>query len=434
MEHFRLDIRNTLVGYRPLPSQDAFHASKARFKCFIGPVGSGKTKALCAEAVRVALENVGRTGLLGAPTYPMLRDVTLTTLVGILEGSAIPYDLNKSAFTIRLLETGSTILFRSLDDHERLRGTNLAWFGIDELTYTSEEAWLRLEARLRDPQAETLMGFGAGTPRGFDWVYQRFRAKPIRGYSLIEAIPYENEHLLAQVPDYYERLKDSYDERFYEQEALGKFVNLSAGRVYYAFERRENVGQYELREKEPIYWSWDFNIHPMSSVICQRAGPALYVLDEIVLPTSSTPEVCAEFFHRYGSHRGGVRVYGDASGSQHTTASGRSDYELIRDFLARNGELRGDMRVARSNPPVRDRINVTNGRLRNVQGECRLFVDEKCSELIRDLEQVSYKANSAQIDKDRDPLRTHLSDALGYLLWEEFRLMNKIGEQGSRLM
>ena len=172
MEHFGLDIGNAVLGaYRPLPSQDAFHKSRARFKCFIGPVGSGKTKALCAEAVRVALKNPGRTGLLGAPTYPMLRDVTLTTLVGILEGSAIPYDLNKSAFTIRLTETGSTILFRSLDDHERLRGTNLAWFGIDELTYTSQEAWLRLEARLRDPQAETLMGFGAGTPRGFDWVH-----------------------------------------------------------------------------------------------------------------------------------------------------------------------------------------------------------------------------------------------------------------------
>jgi hypothetical protein len=92
------------------------------------------------------------------------------------------------------------------------------------------------------------------------------------------------------------------------------------------------------------------------------------------------------------------------------------------------------MRVGRSNPPVRDRINVTNGLLKNAQGECRLLIDEKCSGLIKDLEQVSYKANSAQIDKERDPMRTHLSDALGYLLWEEFRLTSKIGEQVTRLM
>jgi hypothetical protein len=158
------------------------------------------------------------------------------------------------------------------------------------------------------------------------------------------------------------------------------------------------------------------------------------VLDEIVLSSSSTPEACAEFFHRYGKHRGGVRVYGDASGGQHKTASGVSDYELIRDFLTRNRALGGEMRVGRSNPPVRDRINVTNGLLKNAQGECRLLIDEKCSGLIKDLEQVSYKANSAQIDKERDPMRTHLSDALGYLLWEEFRLTSKIGEQVTRLM
>ena len=56
-------------------------------------------------------------------------------------------------------DTGSRIYFRAVDDFERLRGTNLAWFGLDELTYTAEEAWLRLEGRLRDPRASRLCGF-----------------------------------------------------------------------------------------------------------------------------------------------------------------------------------------------------------------------------------------------------------------------------------
>jgi hypothetical protein len=59
-------------------------------------------------------------------------------------------------------------------------------------------------------------------------------------------------------------------------------------------------------------------------------------------------------------------------------------------------------------------------------------VDEKCKELIRDLEEVSYKEDSGQIDKDRDRLRTHLSDALGYLLLETSR--PTVGERGRRLM
>ena len=34
---------------------------------------------------------------------------------------------------------------------------------------------------------------------------------------------------------------------------------------------------------------------------------------------------------------------------------------------------------------------------------------------------MGYKENSRVIDKDRDPTRTHLSDALGYLVWQEGR-------------
>jgi len=111
-----------------------------------------------------------------------------------------------------------------------------------------------------------------------------------------------------------------------------------------------------------------------------------------------------------------------------------SDYELIREFFARNRDLQGEMRIGRSNPRVRDRVNVANGRLKNAQGERRLFVDEKCVDLIKDFEQVSYKPNSGQIDKMRDPMLSHLSDALGYLLWEEYRLVGKVGEQGSRIV
>jgi len=35
------------------------------------------------------------------------------------------------------------------------------------------------------------------------------------------------------------------------------------------------------------------------------------------------------------------------------------------------------------------------------------------------------------IDKDRDPGRTHLSDALGYLVWQECHAGPSVGERGS---
>ncbi len=358
----------------------------------------------------------------------------MATFLEILEESELPFVLNKSTNTLTMEYGGSKVLFRALDEYERLRGPNLAWFGIDELTYTPEEAWLRLEARLRDPKAAQLCGFGVCTPKGFNWVYRRFRSEPVRGYALIEAAPFENRHLLKATPDYYERLKASYDENFYQQEVLGKYLNLQAGQVYYAFDRHENVGDFEVSADQPLLWSWDFNINPMCSVICQRDGDVILALDEIVLRTSSTPEVWEEFVQRYSKHRGGVRVYGDASGSHAQTATGTSDFKMIRQFLARNRALGGELVTAPSNPPVRDRVNAVNAHLRNALGERRLFVNRKCRELIQDFEQVCYKPDSGQIDKDSDPRRTHLSDALGYLVWQEFRPVGRVGEQGRRLM
>ena len=114
--------------------------------------------------------------------------------------------------------------------------------------------------------------------------------------------------------------------------------------------------------------------------------------------------------------------------------TGTSDYDLIRKFLARNQQLKGEMLVPRSNPPVRSRINAVNAYLRNGRGDQRLSVSGKCRELIKDLEEVCYKPDSGQIDKGRDSHRTHLSDALGYLLWQRSNTLGRVGERGDRLV
>src|ERR1700719_537632 len=63
--------RTGLIEYDPLPSQRTFHESAARFKGFSGPIGSGKSQALCHEAIRLSYLNPGRQGLIGAPTYSL---------------------------------------------------------------------------------------------------------------------------------------------------------------------------------------------------------------------------------------------------------------------------------------------------------------------------------------------------------------------------
>ena len=420
------------IEYTPLPSQERFHRSEARFKGFSGPIGSGKSQALCQEAVKLSYLNPGRTGLLGAPTYPMLRDAVQSTLFEILERNRIPYEHNKAENVLLLKDTRSRVLFRPMDEFERLRGTNLAWFGLDELTYTPEEAWVILEGRLRDPRAARLCGFAGWTPKGHDWVYRRFILQPVEGYEVVLAQPYENRYLLARIPDFYTRLERSYDERFFRQEVMGEYLNISGGTVYYAFNREEHVTDLKVDPKLPLKWALDFNVNPMCSVVAQIEGETVLVLDEIVLPHASTAEACEEFAARFPRHPAGITVYGDASGSRRQTA-GTSDYRIVQEFFQRTGHKMVAYKVPASNPLVRERVALLNAKLRTAGGEKHLLVDRKCGELIKDLEEVSYKADSNVIDKDKDPRRTHLSDALGYLVWQECRPQAPAGEQSQRL-
>jgi hypothetical protein len=75
--------------------------------------------------------------------------------------------------------------------------------------------------------------------------------------------------------------------------------------------------------------------------------------------------------------------------------------------------------------------------LRNHYGQYRLRIDPKCKQLIRDLEQVCWKTDAngnslMELDKS-DPMRTHISDALGYMISYEFPMQAAIGYRRERL-
>jgi hypothetical protein len=421
------------IAYSPLPSQRLFHKSAARMKGFSGPIGSGKSQALCHEAIRLTYLNPGRTGLIGAPTYPMLRDTTQQALFEILNSNRIPYEHFKAENILVMKDSRSRILFRPLDEFERLRGTNLAWFGLDELTYTPEAAWVRLEGRLRDPKAKRLCGFAVWTPKGYDWVYRRFISEPKPGYDVIQAKPFENRFLLGEIPDFYERLKGSYDERFYQQEVLGQYLHMRGGLVYHTFDRKDHVTDLKVDPNLPLRWAVDFNVDPMSSVVAQIHQGKIWALDEIVLRHATTEEACIRFHDTFGNHAAGIVVYGDASGNSAQT-TGSSDYQIMRDFFRSHGRVRVEFRVPNANPQVRERVNLVNTKLKPASGEIQMLVHRGCKELIKDFEQVAYKEDSNQIDKERDRSRTHLSDALGYLVWQECRPMAPIGYRPERLL
>jgi len=220
---------------------------------------------------------------------------------------------------------------------------------------------------LRDPLASRLCGFAVWTPKGYDWVWRRFIADKVAGYEAILAKPFENTHILARIPDFYERLKSSYDQKFFEQEVLGSYLSMEGSRVYTSFERERNVQETQPNPGAPLLWALDFNVDPMSSVVVQTGGGVVRVLDEIVIRHATMKDACEEFLKRFGQHRSGVSVYGDASGSAQQT-TGASDFELVREYYQVHSKVAVRYRVPSANPPVRERVNLMNRMLSRRRG------------------------------------------------------------------
>lgn len=197
--------------YTPLPKQRIFHESPAKYKCYMGGVGSGKTTALVWEVILLSMEYPKNYGLVGRYTYPELRDTTMYEFFNICPDILIQ-DYVKTEHKV-VFKNGSTIIFRHLEEPDKLKSLNLGFFAIDEMTETPENVFLMLQSRLRKKEVGRRIGFGSTNPEGHDWVWHKFSVahKDDPDYLFIRAASYENKHLPS---DYVEDLRKSFPEHW----------------------------------------------------------------------------------------------------------------------------------------------------------------------------------------------------------------------------
>ena len=224
------------------PQLEFWH-SPAKYRAFIGGIGSGKTYAGAVEALR---QPAGSVGMILAPTYPMLRDATFKTVVNICDDANIIKDLNKSSMHLTLIN-GSEILFRSSDSPDRLRGANLGWFWLDEAGMMKHDVWYIMLGRIR---LSPLKAWVTTTPRGLNWLYDVFVKNKTDKHTLIKSKTIQNTYLPT---DFIESVKGQYTTEFARQELEGEFIEDSSNLI-----KRDWWKYYrELPKVKRYIWSWD---------------------------------------------------------------------------------------------------------------------------------------------------------------------------------
>ena len=379
--------------------------------------GAGKTRALCAKTLALAIANQGFVGCVMEPTGPLIRDIWQNDFEAFLEHYDIPYSFRASPlaeYVLHLPGGDTKILCRSFENWSRIIGLNLAWVLADEIdTVTpsiAEKAFPKILGRLRSGNVRQ---FGAAsTPEGFRWMWNTFgteeaQQRPDR--KLIKMRTADNPHLPQ---DFIERLEANYDPSLLQAYLMGEFTNLTTGQVYDRFDRAKHVTT-DIPDvsDEPLRVGVDFNIGNMSAVIGVRLGNNLLVIDEIS-GAHDTDAMAQEIRQRASGRQ--VYVYPDASGGNRSTNASRTDIQILESYGFSN-------QSPKANPPVRDRVASVQALLENGKGEVRLQIASHCKRTIECLELQSYTEAG---DPDKDAGYDHMNDALGYLVYRDFSMLH----------
>ena len=336
-----------------------------------------------------------------APTYRQAKQVIWDELKNRLYAVKWIDKVNESDLNIRL-KNGSVIFIRSADNREALRGAKYNFIVLDECADIHEETWHQiLRPTLSDTQGSALF---IGSPKGRNWFYDLYSLSGETDWQSWQFTTLEGGNVpLAEI----EAAKRDLDERTFEQEYLSQFVSYM-GVCYYSF-TEDNVlpAPSHLSNVTPIHVGMDFNIDPMSAVVCveDRDGDT-WCIDEITIYSSNTNEMAQEIKRRYGNRP--VFVYPDATGLRRTTNStGMSDHLILQQHGFK-------LITGKSNPPVAERISSVNARLCNNLGERQLFITPQCKQLREGLIKMTYKEGTRQPDKNSG--YDHITDALGYYI------------------
>lgn len=421
----------------PLPKQKEFmrgalHSGTPKYIAYVGGVGSGKTLIGCVTVLSWAVMYPGDY-LISRQFMPELKVTTYKTFLEVCPPELI-LENRVADMTIRIKcanGKSSLILFRQLDEPDKLRSLNLSGFYIDEANQTSEEAFMLLQGRLRGSGIRK--GILTTNPKGHDWIYRWFQKKDHfkeetakEQYKLIKAPSTENVHL----PEgYIESLMGSWS-----QERIDREVNASwdafEGMVYHEFRRDIHVVRpFKVPDNWDRHIRIDHGYRAPTAVIFAAISPDgdVYVykeiyekewlIREVVLGNPREKKLGLKDNIKGASAFRTAKI--DPSTKRRTGKTGESDFdEYLRHWpkdlpplgLARNDVQLGIDRV-KSYLKVHPKLQ-----------RPMLYIFETCTNLLEEISTYKYPelkpSEQGNKNEKENPIKAndHALDALRYLI------------------
>lgn len=434
-------MADTVITYVASPTAEKFHNSDAKMRVIMGPVGSGKSVAMCFEVfLRARNQAPGADGFrrtrfaVVRETVRQLADTTIKTwLDWFPEGACGHFMRTTKTYFLEMGDIRCEVMFRALDDADDVANLNSleltgAWF--NECRDIAPEIVDAMSKRVgRFPSKKdggpTWHGmWGDTNPPTIDtwWYYQMEGLNPKDGVS-----PFDNGWVVFKQPS--GRSPDAeniqnlpagyYDTQGRSDEYIRTFIDglyghsLAGTPVYKYFKPDYHISKQGLQairgSTRPLIVGMDLGLTPAAVIGQMDSRGRMLVLGEAVgfdmgvqrfIRTKLKPLLNEKFAGIK------VQIVCDPAGKQRQQGDEKSTVNLI--------EAEGFSVIPASTNAIAARLNAVDDYLmRNTDGDAAFLLDPSCTALkAAMMGGYRFHPKTGNIEKSK---HSHVAEALQYL-------------------
>ena len=450
--HFEPELFNpTFLPY--LEAEEAI-------QLFIGNRGSGKTTFLFERAIIFALTKNYFRLVYCRKVANNLRDSLFQGFKDVIRSWNLEayFQVKESEMDIICRLNGNALLSFGLDKPDKLKGiSNPSHVFCDEMTEIDFQDYAALIGLLRTKKVKHTQFWGTFNPEYGFWGREYFFANaesdeiPMgvvaakTASTLIYKASFKDNPFINAI-EYEAKLLElaSGDENKLTVWIEGNWGQSQTGNEYFIhFNKALHVSKIAFLAGKPVHNTYDFNTVPYMTLLSAQVNVTetefqIRIFKEYCLssPLNSTEAVSKAFLDDYIDRITDLFYYGDSSGNNNIAGKGNvTAFDDVRKVFYKLISEASN-RTLKNNPSVlkrRDFINNLLAKKITYNGRTViLIIDEKCKELIKDMQKLKLGENGKLKKRVTDKLTGlsweelgHCADALEYfiirLLWDEFK-------------
>ena len=345
------------------------------------------------------------------PTYSQAKRVVWYDILNMIPPNwIIKNGINRTELSITTV-FGSKLYLVGADKPNRLEGTPADFVMIDEASDQRPGLYELTILPMLSERSGICYLLGVPKRTGMGRIaFRDFFNRGSESDSDVASFHWKSADILTPEEINFQRSQMS--EQDFAEQYEAQWADISSN-VYYNFSLVNIRDDFSYDPAREIIVGCDFNVNPMCWCLAHNIDGKLYIFDEVFIRDTNTPSVMDHLHNKYYQHLGSWRFFGDASSRARKTSATRSDYLIIKND-ARFGEKK--VFFPHRNPNIRDRFAAVNGGFKNADQETRIYIHVKCKKLINDLNSVSYKEGTTDVENYSGTDVGHMSDGFGYMV------------------